>query len=308
MGFDGFIQILLGGLMQASILALATLGIVLIFKTSFTTNFAQGSIAAFSAYVMYFVMHVVIESVFKIESATMPWYFYLVGMLAGIIVAFLIGLFVDTLIIRKAKYITSVGKQMITMGLVLILTALTDIIFGVLPKTIDRISYETYRTSGSFEIAVTAHELVSILLAVFVLSLLFTILRFTKWGLGVRATASNELVSSMMGINTRFITAMSWAVAGALGALAAALYAPTTAYLSTAMMTSFQVNGFLALILGGASTFYGPIIAAFIIPIVTGFVAYFQPAWSNVIVYVLILIVILIRPNGIFGKKVQKKV
>ena len=211
--------------MQASILALATLGIVLIFKTSFTTNFAQGSIAAFSAYVMYFVMHVVIESVFKIESATMPWYFYLVGMLAGIIVAFLIGLFVDTLIIRKAKYITSVGKQMITMGLVLILTALTDIIFGVLPKTIDRISYETYRTSGSFEIAVTAHELVSILLAVFVLSLLFTILRFTKWGLGVRATASNELVSSMMGINTRFITAMSWAVAGALGALAAALYA-----------------------------------------------------------------------------------
>lgn len=288
MGFDGFIQILLGGLMQAAVLALATFGIVLIFKTSFTTNFAQGSIASFSAYVMYTVINIFFET--GVERT--PWYFYLIGMFAAIITAFLMGLFVDTMIIRKAKYITSVGKQMITMGLVLILTALTDIIFGVSTKKIDRISYQAFATDGAFRINVGAHELFAILLSFSILILVFMALRFTKWGLGVRATASNEIVSSMMGINTRFITAMSWAIAGSLGALAAALYAPSTAFLSSAMMTSFQVNGFLALILGGASTFHGPIIAAIIIPIVSGLIAYFESAWAGVIVYVIILVVI----------------
>lgn len=306
MGFDGFIQILLGSLIQAAILALATFGIVLIFKTSSTTNFAQGSIASFGAYVMYAVINMLYD---KNSGGYTPWYIYLIGMLASIIVAFLIGLFVDTIIIRKAKFITSAGKQMITMGLVLILTALTDIIFGVLPKTIDRISYENFGTTGNFQITMTGHELFGIILAFTVLTLVFMSLRFTKWGLGVRATASNEIVSSMMGVNTRFITAMSWAIAGALGALAAALYAPVVpGYLSSAMMSSFQVNGFLALILGGSSTFFGPIVAAIIIPIASGIISYYNSAWSNVIIYALILIVILIKPNGLFGKKVQKKV
>ncbi|MGI6782215.1 MAG: branched-chain amino acid ABC transporter permease [Acholeplasmataceae bacterium] len=305
MGFDGFTQILLGSLMQAAILALATFGIVLIFKTSFTTNFAQGSIAAFSAYVMFAVINMLFE---RGPGLTTPWYFYLIGMAVAIIAAFLIGLFVDTMIIRKAKFITSAGKQMITMGLVLILTALTDIIFGVYPKTVDRISYQTFETGGNFNVTMTGQELFGVIIAFTVLILVFMALRFTKWGLGVRATASNEIVSSMMGINTRFITAMSWAVAGGLGALAAALYAPSTAYLSSAMMVSFQVNGFLALILGGAATFHGPIIAAIIIPIANGFVSYYLPEWANVIIYVLILFAILIKPNGLFGKKVQKKV
>ena len=88
-------------------------------------------------------------------------------------------------------------------------------------------------------------------------------LKFTKWGIGVRATASNEKVASMMGVNTKRITLTSWAIASALGALAAALYAPTIFTLSPNMMVGMQVNGFLAAVLGGfAILFGGPIVAA----------------------------------------------
>lgn len=310
MGLDGFIQIILGSLLQSSILALATFGIVLIFKTSFTTNFAQGSIASFGAYVMFVVITTVVTKALPEGTTVTPWWVFIVGMLGAVITAFIIGLLVDTMIIRRARQISSAGKQMITMGLVLILTAMTDIVFGVLPKQMPRISAgnNVFTVGENFRISITTHNLFAIIVAFSVIILTFMALRFTKWGLGVRATASNEIISSMMGVNTRFITAISWAVAGSLGALGAALYAPTISTLSSAMMTSMQVNGFLALILGGASTFYGPVIAAIFIPIVSGFIAYFESVWQPIIVYSLILIIILIKPTGIFGKRVQKKV
>lgn len=308
MGLESFFQIIFDSLMQASVLGLATLGIVLIFKTSFTTNFAQGSIAAFSAYIMYEVMHSIMERFFPNDHAS-HWWVFVIAMVVAVVSAFILGYFVDTMILRKAKRITSAGKQMITMGLVLILTALTDIIFGVLPKSIDRISYDPVVIQFSnIKLNITVHNAVSIIVAFAVIILLFAALNYTKWGLGVRATASNEVVSSMMGVNTRFITAMSWAIAGSLGALAAALYAPTTGNLSSAFMTSIQVNGFLALILGGAATFWGPVVAAIFIPLASGLIAYFQPVWQPIIVYTLILMLILIKPVGLFGKKITKKV
>ena len=149
-----------------------------------------------------------------------------------------------------------------------------------------------------------------------VLAVLFLLLKHSKWGLGVRATASSEFTAELMGINTHVITAISWALACALGVLAAVMYAGGGAMISTSFMGTIQVNAFLACILGGFATFYGPIVGAVLIPVLSncvGFLANF-PAfynisrWQMVIVYVLLLAIILIKPQGLFGKKVVKKV
>ena len=228
------------------------------------------------------------------------------------IAGFVIGYLIDKFIIRRAKKISSSGKQMITMGMVLVLTALTDIFFTpVIPRNINRIFNDSFRFNifGN-SIVLNHHNFTSIVLAIVVIVLIFVMLKYTRWGLSVRSTASNELITSMMGVNTRFITAMSWAIAGALGALAAVLYSPTFqgGSLSPGFMTNMQVNGFLALILGGATTFIGPVIAAILIPLTVGMAGYFNAQWQNVALYVIILVVILILPNGIFGKKIVKKV
>jgi len=299
------IQILLDTLMPSVILMLATLGIVLIFKTSYTTNFAQGSIAALAVYVVSSASTLLATLIPGIS----PIMQLLLGIFLGIMAAFLFGLFIDTMILRKSKYINSGGKQMITMGVVLIITGLVPLIFGTLARNVPKIVYGNIDfTMFGLGFWITKHNLISIIVAFVVISVIFIMLRFTKWGLGVRATASNELVASMMGVNTHFITAMSWSIAGALGALSASLYAPIYGDLSSAMMTNIQINGFLASILGGFGTFFGPIVGSYIIPTMTGLIAYISSAWKNVIVYGLILIIILIKPIGLFGKKIQKKV
>lgn len=279
----------------ACILALATMGIVLIFKTSFTTNFAQGSLAVFGCYVTA-------DYVARLSGN------FIFGILIGLAAAFAFGIVIDVFIIRKGRRVTAVGKQMITMGIVLFLTGTIPLIFGNVPIPVQRfLSGNTLFSLFGANLVITNQALASLGLTAIILTSVFLALKYTKWGLGVRATASNEAVASMMGINTHFITAFSWAIAGALGAMAAIMYASSTS-LSVGLMTSVQVNGFLASILGGFSTFFGPIVGAFLIPIIGNIIGFSASLWKDVIVYVLILIVILIKPLGLFGKKTIKKV
>lgn len=298
MNIEIFIQILLNSLLMISVLSLATLGIVLIFRTSTTTNFAQGMIATVGTYA---------ATMLTLKTGTNLW----LSILVGVIIGFIIGLFIDGVIFRKAKYANPIGKQMITMGIVLVITGLLPIMFSeafsIPPDAYLFVKGSDWINLFDGRVVISNHAVLSFIIAVVIITAIFLALKFTKWGLGVRATASNELVSGMMGINTHFITAFSWAIAGAIGTIAALMLAPTT-MMSASIMTPIQVNGFLACILGGFNSFVGPIVGTVLIPLVGNYVGWFESVWKDLIIYVLILIVILIKPNGLFGKKVSKKV
>ena len=275
--FASFLSTIFGSLLSICVTALAAFAVTLIFRTSTTTNFAQGSIAAFGCYIVADLLN----------KYGMPvWQGVFIGMVAGV----LIGLVIDLVIFRNGRHVNAIGKQIITMGIV-------SLFFG-----------------GS--IVITKHALICLAISVVVLGVLFLLLKYSKWGLGVRATASNEFTAELMGIDTRVITAVSWAVAGALGVLAAVMYAGGGTTISASFMTTIQVNAFLAGILGGFSTFYGPVIGAVLIPLASscvGFLANFPglsgiSRWQMVVVYALMLVAILIKPQGLFGKKTVKKV
>lgn len=309
MSLELFLIVLTNSLFDAAVLALATFGIVLIFRTSFTTNFAQGSIAAFSVYITYIISNSIYKTLDPSVVEKSTWWVFLCSVAISLIFGFLLGLLIDLVLIRRAKDITASGKQMITMGLILVFAALIDIIFGVSPMKVQELSSSNLNYSfGDFILNMPIHKTVAIGVAFVILIILFAALKYTKWGLGVRATASNETVASLMGVNTHIITALSWGLAGALGALAAAFFAPYSGNLNPNMMGNIQVNGFLALIMGGATTFYGPIIAAIIIPFLNNFLAVPFTKWSSVLVYAIVLLVVLWKPNGLFGKRVIKKV
>ncbi|PKK93250.1 MAG: branched-chain amino acid ABC transporter permease [Tenericutes bacterium HGW-Tenericutes-6] len=298
-----FIQILLNNVVNVAVLALATTGIVLIFKTSITTNFAQGMIATVGA----FMSARIITSLGDPNNLDIG--VFLLAILGGVITSFIIGLLVDVFILRKSKYITSIGKQMITMGLVLVLMGAMPLFFNVINSPIPRLDFDIARFNFlGMALTMSMHAIYTLIITVFVLALLFIALNFTKWGLGVRATASNEVVASMMGVNTKMITAMSWAIAGGLGAIAAILYTPGQGIVSVGLMVPIQVNGFMASILGGFSTFTGPLIGAIMIPWLSALFSYYNSLWQGVIVYTLILLIVLVKPLGLFGKKIAKKV
>ena len=296
-------------LFDAAILALVTMGIVLIFRTSITTNFAQGTIATFSAY----TITAIVDLVFRVNFPNMPLALILIiSMLIGIITASLLGLLIDILLIRHSRFTNPIAKQMITMGVILLLTGLQTVIFT-------QFSMES-RTPRFFTDSLGTHKIISYIVTIIVIATIFIMLKFTKWGIGVRATASNEKVANMMGVNTKRITATSWAIASALGALAASLYAPTIFTLSPNMMVGMQVNGFLAAVLGGFTSFGGPILAAFLMTaarVIATKLLFGVPiiilgsqidVWVPAFVYLILFIVILFKPLGLFGKKIVKKV
>ena len=142
----------------------------------------------------------------------------------------------------------------------------------------------------------------------------FLLLHKSKWGLSVRATASNEVVAGMMGINTKVITAISWGIAGGFGAVAAILYIGNISLSNGYIMTTTQINAFLAGILGGFATFHGPVFGAIIIymiNVVIGCICIHVPSlsnWKAALVYLVVMLLVLWKPQGLFGKKMVKKV
>ena len=285
--------------------ALVTIGIVLIFRTTATTNFAQGLIATFGTFVVTWA---------SLTYTALPlWVCLLLGMAA----AFGLGMFVDVALIRRARRITPSGKQMITMGVMMILVNVTPVLFrDITLWTRPGKSFSTAIISFQlfgYTLNITEMGLLAFVLAAIVLSLVFAALKFTKWGLGVRATAANESVAQMLGVNTRVITAFSWALAGALASLGGFFTGAGTA-LNVTLMGNAQIYGFLACVLGGFGSFPAPILGAVIIPLIYNFAG--NPAimgpnagmWQNLITFVVVLLLILIFPNGILGKKYIKKV
>jgi branched-chain amino acid transport system permease protein len=296
---------LFGSIVPMCITALVTMAITLIFKTSYTTNFAQGVISAFGAYVVANGLS---------NMGLSLWVSLPIGMLASMLIA----VAVDVIIFRNGRYVNALGKQIITMGLISLVVGAIPLIFGLSDPAFKSFvnGNIVIELADGTSASVTKNSLVCLALAVTVITTIFLLLRFSKWGLSVRATASNEYVAGMMGINTHVVTAISWGLAGALGALAATINASSGTVISGYFMTNYQVYAFLAGILGGFGTFYGPVIAALMIPLANNLVQYFvnvigKPeltGWSMVIVYSIALIIIFFKPQGIFGKKIARKV
>ena len=305
MTIQDILQTIINSLPMMGRYALVTMGIVLIFRTTATTNFAQGLIATVGTFVVTWA---------ALEWTALPlWLCLILGMAA----AFVLGMLVDVALIRRARHITPSGKQMITMGVMMILVNVTPVIFNNL------VIYNTQGRSFSQDILlfsflgmnfnITEMGLLGFVLALALLGATFAALKFTKWGLGVRATAANETVAQMLGVNTRVITAFSWALAGTL-ATVGGFFTGAGAPLSVTLMGNAQVFGFLACVLGGFGSFPAPILGAVIIPLVYNFAGNTSimganaGMWQNAVTFLVVLLLILIFPNGILGKKYIKKV
>lgn len=294
------LQTLVSSIMQASVLSLSAFAIMLIFKTSNTTNFAQGMISALGAFVAAVFFSDLSQNLFLS-----------IGL--GIVSAFIFGMLIDVLIIRNSKNINAVGKQMITMGIALLLIGLIPLTLQKTTPTLSpiipgNISFQLFGEG----LVITKHTLITFIVSTTIIIGLFVALKHTKWGLSVRSVAGNETVAGMMGVNTRWVTAFTWAIAGGLGALAASLYGPVVGMsTNVGFMTPIQIQGFMAAILGGFSLFYGPVVGALLLVFIGNLFGLGGEAMSlykDLIVYSLILVIIFVKPLGLFGKKVIKKV
>jgi len=292
------LQLFLNSLQNIAIYSLATMGLVLVLRTSYTANFAQSMIGTFAA---FFVSNLVL-----FVNPRIPFW---LAIAFGAFISFCIGCLIDTGIIRRGRMVNPFGKQMITMGLLMIFYASIPQIFVSITNwtpSVPRFSYDNIEFPlFGHNLYITQHALTCLIIAAALLTILFSMLKFTKWGIAIRATASNEVVAQMLGINTKFITGVTWGIAGALIAIAGSSSAMA---LNAAMLAQVQIFAFLACVLGGVSSFWAPVAGCVLIPLFMNYSAIISPKWAVLISFVIIMLIILIRPYGLFGEKYIKKV
>ena len=288
-----FFQNVIGGIEAGSLYALAALGLVLIYRTAKMSNFAQGTIGMFNAYVAYFIL----------ARTGLP---LLVVTVLAVLVAFVVGALIDLLIMRRASRSVAMGKPILTLGLIIIFQGLAPMVFGPIPFQFPRFIQTPALDIGGVKMLPNTLFIISVTLVL--VGMLFYLLQNTKWGLAVRVTAANETTARLMGVPTRLVSLGAWAVATALGALAAIMVAPLTGVTVT-MMETIHLNSFIAAILGGFSTFHGPVIGAFILGIANNLISYYVSSkWVVAILYTCILAFTIFKPQGLFGKHYVKKV
>ena len=229
--------------------------------------------------------------------------------LVEMITAFVTGILIDRFIIRPAAKASAVSKQIITLGLIMVIIGIIPMLFGVDPLRLPRFFVIAPETQFDIFGAVISYNTIFVIaVSIVLMGFLFWFLQYTKWGLAIRVTASNEVTSLLLGVPTKTLTMASWSKAVIFGTLAAIIVAPIGS-VNSFMMVDVQVNAFFACVLGGFGTFYGAVIGAYIIAFLKSTAQFYvSNEWGNVYVYLLILLVLFFMPNGLFGKKQQTKV
>lgn len=287
-----FFQSIIAGLETGSLYALAALGLVLIFRTSDVTNFAQGTMAMFSSFIAL-----------KLWQNNMP---YPVAFIGAVLFAIVFGFVVERVLVRPASKGSKVSKMIVTLGLIMIIDGLAGSIFGIDQHYFRKAITWNNMNIGGVIVQPNAIFIISITIAI--MCVLFYMIRSTMMGIAIRATSQNEKTAKLMGIPVSKVYSTSWMIATALGAIAGVLIAPTT-NVSTTMMMDVHLKSFISAVLGGFGSFLGPVVGGLIIGVLDNLVGmYISLNWKTVIVYGLLILTLIVKPTGIFGKVYRKKV
>jgi branched-chain amino acid transport system permease protein len=297
-----FLQLVFAGLALGCTYALVAVGFTIIYKASGVINFAQGELLLAGAYLTYIGVFV--------------WHLdFFVALLVGLAATAAIGVLFERLVLRRMIGRPVFSILMITIGLQILLQTALSLGFGEnasglpAPAPFDVIGREQI---GGLTLGIS--QIATIGVTAVLVVLLFVFFRYTKYGLAMRATALDQEVALAMGVNVRLVYALAWGIAGAVAALGGVLLASQNTVVSP-FMDATALLAFPAIILGGVDSIPGAIVGGIIIgltqQLVGGYGHYVLPIFNQdfaaIAPYLLMIIVLLVRPYGLFGtRKVER--
>jgi len=217
-----------------------------------------------------------------------------------------LGYSVERFVLRPAKKANLVGKMIITLGLVMVLSGTATALFGIDTYYMRKaVLLDNIQIGG---VTIQPNAIFIILFTLFVMAVFSYLVNRTKMGIAIRATAENETTAQLMGIKVNKVISNSWMIATLMGALAGILIAPVT-NVSVTMMAEMHLKSFIAAVVGGFGSFVGPVVGGFLIGVMDNMVGYYISLnWKTTIVYALLIAMLIFKPTGLFGKVHRKKV
>jgi len=280
-----FVQLTVYGLANGAILALAALGFVLIYKATSVINFAQGEFLLVGAYAFY--------SAFVLLQLPI-----VLAVVVGVLVAIVLGVLIERVALRPLIGEDPLAVIMVTIGLSAVLKALVQFFYGTTPREMPKIL-----PRGSVDIlgaACPVDRLIAIGVAGVVLAAFTAFFRWSRHGVAMRAVADDQQAALVQGISVTRIFALAWAMA-AVSALIGGLLIADIAEVSQ-NLAGFGLVVFPVVILGGLDSVPGTIIGGIVIGLVSQYAEGLSPGASQVAPYLVLVLILLVRPYGLFGQ------
>jgi branched-chain amino acid transport system permease protein len=295
------VQVLVFGLTVGSVLALVALGYSLVFATSRVVNFAQGSMLVVAGFIT-----------FALVRAGLPiWLAFVVA----IVLSAAAGALVEVVAIRPLGRFdpgTNVGWILTTFSASLVVLDLVKLTIGAEPRTIPGLADSAFGWKGSTVagVPISPNDIIIVVTALGLMVAIEVVQRRTMAGRALRAVAQDRQAAALMGINTERVVMVSFALAGALAAVGAVLLAPRL-FVKFDNGLLLGIQAFVAAVIGGLGSTRGAILGGYALGFTGALVRVFSAQggrYEPLVVFALFLIVLVVRPSGVFGEPVLEKV
>ena len=293
MTFSLLIAQLINGLQTGSVYALVALGYSMVYGIIKLLNFAHGDIIMVGAYMVYYA----------IASFALP---PVVAILLAIMVSTLLGVFVEKVAYTPLRSAPRLSLLITAIGVSFLLENGAQLLFGADQKSMDPM------ITGSImigKINVSYVAIVTIVVSVIIMVLLSFVVNKTKAGKAMRAVSEDMGAAQLMGISLNKTISMTFAIGSALAGIGSVLYLCAYTQASPTMGSMLGIKAFVAAVLGGIGSIPGAMIGGFTIGVLEALVAAVGfSMWKDAAVFLVLIIVLLFKPTGFLGKKIQEKV
>lgn len=288
------VQLLISGISQGCIYGLIALGFVLIYKATETVSFAQGELMMLGAFCGLALM-------------TVLGFPFWLAVPATIVAIGLFGMVLERLVIRPILGQPMFSIVMLTIGVGYVLRGLVTMIPGIGTETHSLpVPYKDMPLRLG-ELVLSAEQVVVIGATALLCLLLFALFRYSKLGVAMQASSQNQLAAYYMGIPVQRLNGLVWGLAAAVAAVAGLLLAPIT--FVHANMGFIGLKAFPAAVVGGFSSLPGAIVGGLVIGLVESISGFYLPeGFKDTAPYIVVLLMLMVRPNGLFGERLSKKV
>ena len=289
-----FFQLVISGIAIGCIYGLIALGFVLIYKATETVSFAQGDLMMLGAFG-------------GLAAMTLLGFPFWASVLAAIAAMAIFGVLLERIVIRPILGQPAFSIVMLTIGIAYVARGLITMIpnIGTDTHTLPVPYKDQIWKLGA--LVLNVEQMVVIAATAVLCAGLFAMFKYSKLGMAMQASSQNQLAAYYMGIPVKTLNGLVWGLAAAVAAIAGLLLAPIT--FVHANMGFIGLKAFPAAVVGGFTSLPGAIVGGLIIGIVESLAGFYLPnGFKDTAPYVVVLIMLMVKPNGLFGEKLRKKV
>ena len=288
------LQLIISGIALGCIYGLIALGFVLIYKATETVSFAQGELMMLGAFAGLVAMN------------RLGFPFWL-AVISAIVAMGLFGLVVERALIRPILGQPAFSIVMLTIGVGYVARGLITMVPGMGTDThVLAVPYRDQIVQAG-GLIVPMEQLIVMCFTALLCLALFALFRYTKLGIAMQASSQNQLAAYYMGIPVKRLNGLVWALAAMVAAIAGLLLAPIT--FVHANMGFIGLKAFPAAVVGGFTSLPGAIVGGMIIGVVESLAGFYLPeGFKDIAAYVVVLLMLMLKPNGLFGERLSKKV